>query len=118
MEDWKDVFVAGLGGGAIYGVVDEFLTPMLGTGALAGTAITLKDVATILLCKYGADKTSGMLQTALKGAVVIGIYKVVYPQFIEPIISRFVGRITGTTTTSTTTTETSLESYVTQKYGV
>ena len=101
MDDWKDAFIAGLGGGALYGIVDGFLTNFLGTTPLAGTAITLKDIATILLSKLAADRTSGMLQTAFKGAVVIGIYKVVYPQFVEPLIKGFLPSTGGETVTTT-----------------
>lgn len=90
MAKWKDLFIAGLGGGAAHAVADQFLGQMLPGNAIAGTGMALKDVALILLGKYGAGKTKGMMSQALEGMAVIGIYKVVYPQFIEPLIGGIV----------------------------
>jgi hypothetical protein len=129
MDGWKDALVAGLGGGALYGFLDGFLSGFLGQTPIAGVGITLKDVATILLSKFAADKTSGMLSTAFKGAVVIGIYKVVYPQFIEPLIKGFIPKPTTTAPITTAPTPTApaptvsplilkAQSYIASKTGV
>jgi len=53
--------------------------------------ITLKDLLTLLITKYFADRTSGTWKTIFEGATVIGVYKVFYPGFIEPLIKGFRG---------------------------
>lgn len=100
-NSWKDLFVAGLGGGAIHAVTDMVLSQVLaGFGqSIGGTGLTLKDIALILIGKYGADRTSGMFSTALTGMAVIGIYKVVYPMLIQPIVGGL-GGLGGTTVQS------------------
>ena len=95
MEGWKEALLAGLGGGALYGVVDGFLGRFLGGQAVFG-GITLKDVATIFLSKWASEKVpQDWLRAMFKGAVVIGIYKVFYPQFVEPLIRQFLGGFVG-----------------------
>jgi len=82
----KEYLIAGLGGGAVHAITDGFLTQWLsGYGAIAGMSV--KDVALILLAQYGARKTKGMIKTSLDGMGIIGVYKVLYPQFIAPIVS-------------------------------
>jgi len=43
---------------------------------------------------------------AFEGATVIGIYKVFYPNLVEPLVKGFLGKKEETTTTTTTTTTT------------
>ena len=94
MEGWKEAFIASLGGGLIYQVTDSILSTFLGGYPLAA-GITLKDVALILLTKYGADRTRGMLSEALKGATVIGLYRIIYERFVSPSVSSMVASIPG-----------------------
>jgi hypothetical protein len=106
MEDflrgWKDYLVAGLGGGAFYGIVDAIMSGVKAEGQVLGVA--LKDLLTLLVSKYLADKTSGAWKVVFEGATVIGIYKVFYPNLVEPLIKGLLGKKEGTTTTTTTTT--------------
>ena len=92
MEGWKEAFVASLGGGLIYQISDSILSSFLGGYAVAG--ITLKDIALILLTKYGADRTGGMLSLALRGATIIGLYRIVYEQFIARSVAQVTAGLT------------------------
>jgi hypothetical protein len=99
LRGWKNYLIAGLGGGTFYGIADAFLSGIKAEGQVLG--ITLKDLLTLLITKYFADKTSGTWKTVFEGATVIGVYKVFYPGFIEPLIKGFLGKKEETTTTST-----------------
>lgn len=87
VAEWRELFVGGLGGGLFLEVTDQFVGKML-PGQIAG--MSLKDIVLILLGKYGADRVSGDWKTALNGMATIGIYKVVYPQFVQPIVKGIV----------------------------
>jgi hypothetical protein len=104
LRGWKNYLIAGLGGGAFYGIADAFLSGIKAEGQVLG--ITLKDLLTLLITKYFADKTSGTWKTVFEGATVIGVYKVFYPGFIEPLIKGFLGKKEETTTTSTSSSTT------------
>jgi hypothetical protein len=112
LRGWKNYLIAGLGGGAFYGIADAFLSGLKAEGQVLG--ITLKDLITLLITKYFADKTSGTWKTVFEGATVIGVYKVFYPGFVEPLIKGFLGKKEGTTTTSTTSTSSSACSSATE----
>jgi hypothetical protein len=105
LRGWKNYLIAGLGGGAFYGIADAFLAGAKLEGQVLG--VTIKDLLTLLVTKYFADKTSGTWKTVFEGATVIGVYKVFYPGFIEPLVKGFLGTKQGTTTTTTTSTSTS-----------
>jgi hypothetical protein len=100
MEGWKELLIAGLGGGAIQEFLDQFVSML--PGQIAG--IQLKDIASIFLFKYLADKTSGNWRTLFQGAGVIALYKSVYANFVKPMLSGILGGVAPTTTTTTTTT--------------
>jgi len=104
LRGWKNYLVAGLGGGAFYGIADAFLSGIKAEGQILG--VTFKDLLTLLITKYLADKTTGTWKTVFDGAVVIGVYKVFYPGFIEPLIKTFLPKKEETTTTSTATATT------------
>jgi hypothetical protein len=98
LRGWKNYLIAGLGGGALYGIADAFLSGIKAEGQVLG--ITLKDLLTLLITKYFADKTSGTWKTVFEGATVIGVYKVFYPGFIEPLIKGFLPKKEETTTST------------------
>jgi hypothetical protein len=88
MDDWKQYLVAGFGGGAIEELTDQLIGQFFkGLGQIAG--IELKDVIMVFLMKFAADKTSGLISTAFKGAGIIALYKLLYPQFIKPLLAGF-----------------------------
>jgi len=115
-KGWKEYLVAALGGGAIYEITDQLALRFLGLGTIAG--ISLKDVILILLNKYLAEKTSGTWRSVFQGATVIGLYKVVYQQFVKPIISGVVSGVVPTTQPSAPTNEALMaaQSYIAQTY--
>jgi hypothetical protein len=93
---WKELLIAALGGGAVYEITDQFISRALGgLGAIAG--ISLKDIALILLGKYLADRMAGDWKNVFQGMALIGLYKVVYPQFVRPLVSGVVGGVVPTT---------------------
>jgi hypothetical protein len=92
-KGWKEYLIASLGGGAVYEITDQLASRFLGLGTIAG--LSLKDILLILLNKYLAEKTSGTWRSVFQGATVIGLYKVVYQQFVKPIVSGVVGGVTG-----------------------
>jgi hypothetical protein len=97
---WKELLIAALGGGAVYEITDQFIGRALGgLGAVAG--ISLKDIGLILLGKYLADRTTGDWKNVFQGMTLIGLYKVVYPQFVRPLITGIV--VGGTASPQTTT---------------
>ena len=98
MEGWKELLVAGLGGGAVQELLDQFISRLLPGQAIAG--VQLKDIASIFLFKYLADRTSGVWRTVFEGAAMIALYKSVYANFVKPMLSGVLG---GATTTTTTT---------------
>jgi hypothetical protein len=102
LRGWKNYLIAGLGGGAFYGIADAFLSGIKAEGQVLG--ITLKDLLTLVITKYLADKTTGTWKTVFEGATVIGVYKVFYPGFIEPLIKGFLPKqeTTATSTSSST----------------
>ncbi len=106
-QEWKNIFVAGLGGGAIHGIVQPLLKNALanfgGNTAIAG--MQLSDIALILLGKFGADKTKGMMSTALKGMAIIGVYDALYTNFLSGMIGNL-GTSLGAATTSAGASET------------
>ena len=59
---------------------------MAGWGEVAG--LSMKDIALILIGKYGSERTKGLLSQSLYGMAVIGVYKTLYPQFIQPLVSQ------------------------------
>jgi len=112
-KGWKEYLVASLGGGAIYEITDQLASRLLGLGTIAG--ISLKDILLILLNKHLAEKTSGTWRSVFQGATVIGLYKVVYQQFVKPVISAVVGGVTGAVQQPTTPTNEALmaaQSYI------
>jgi hypothetical protein len=108
LRGWKNYLIAGLGGGAFYGIADAFLSGIKAEGQVFG--ITLKDLLTLLITKYFADKTSGTWKTVFEGATVIGVYKVFYPGFIEPLIKGFLPKQETKTTTTSTSSSTACPS--------
>jgi len=110
MEGWKNLVVAGIGGGAIHEIADQFITGAFGQmGNVAG--IPIKDLISIFLFKYGADKTSGNVKILLQGAALIALYRSVYMNFVKPMLGGLV-RTSTTTTTITTTTPSPLDKAV------
>jgi len=103
VEGWKELLIAGLGGGAVQELLDQFISRLLPPGQVFA-GIQLKDIASIFLFKYLADKTSGNWRTLFQGAGVIALYKSVYANFVKPMISGVLGGAITTTTTTTTTT--------------
>lgn len=85
MEGWRELLVAGLGGGAIHAISDSLLSKFVPAGEVFG--VTFKDIALIFLGKWGSERVGGDLSTALKGMAVIALYKSVYPKFVQPLIS-------------------------------
>jgi len=108
MEGWKELLVAGLGGGAVQELLDQFISRLLPGQAIAG--VQLKDIASIFLFKYLADRTSGVWKTVLQGAAMIALYKSVYANFVKPMLSGVLGGTTTTTTTPITRGQTALSS--------
>jgi hypothetical protein len=100
LRGWKNYLIAGLGGGALYGITDTILAGVKAEGQVLG--VGLKDLLTLLASKYFADRTSGAWKVAFEGATIIGIYKVFYPNLVEPLIKSFLGKKEVTTTTTTT----------------
>jgi hypothetical protein len=105
LKGWRNYLIAGLGGGAFYGLTDAFLSGIKAEGQVLG--VTIKDLLTLMITKYFADRTSGTWKTVFEGATVIGVYKVFYG-FIEPLIKGFLGKKEGATTASPSTTSTSV----------
>ena len=102
MEGWKELLIAGLGGGAVQELLDQFIARFIPGGQFAG--IELKDIASIFLFKYLADRTSGNWKTLCQGAALIALYKAVYPAFVKPMLSGLFGATGARATTTTTTT--------------
>jgi len=103
LKGWKEYLVAALGGGAIYEITDQLASRFLGLGTVGG--LSLKDIILILLNKYLAEKTTGTWRTLFQGATTIGLYRVVYQQFVRPVISGVVGGFMGAQQPSAPTNE-------------
>ena len=71
-SNWKDLLIAGLGGGAVNEIVESLVKGFLpATAEVAG--LSLAQVAVIIGSKYGADRTKDMVSNALLGSAIIGI---------------------------------------------
>jgi hypothetical protein len=101
MEGWKELLIAGLGGGAVQELLDQFIARFI-PGQFAG--VQLKDIASIFLFKHLGDRVSGDWRTLCQGAALIALYKAVYPAFVKPLLSGVFG-VAGATTTTTTTAQ-------------
>jgi len=84
MPDWKALLIGGLGGGAVYELTDRIVGGML-PGQIAG--MSMKDLLLIIGSGWYSDKVTGDFKTLLQGMCMIGLYKVIYPQFISPMIA-------------------------------
>jgi len=63
LKGWKNYLIAGLGGGALYGIADAIMAGVKAEGQVLGVAF--KDLLTLLASKYLADRTSGGLESGL-----------------------------------------------------
>ena len=85
---WTDLFVMGLGGGAIHTIAKGLVETALPAGTATVAGMSIADVLLVIGGKYGADRTKGYISSALSGTAVIGVYKIAYQTLIEPFLTK------------------------------
>jgi len=93
-KDFHPVLYGGVLGGAAHAVADHYIEQFVPgqTTPIEALGMSIKDILLVYLGVWGAKSTyakKAWQKQSLQGMATIGVYKTLYPQFLEPTITNW-----------------------------